>query len=73
MNPLNTFKLFGLFPIEAQAVLQPRWLIPLEYVAPAHVETDGPQFVDPDSGLAYDMELASMVTVMTATLGAWGH
>jgi hypothetical protein len=73
MNPLNTLRMIGLWPVEAEAVLQPRWLLPLEFVAPAHVETDGPEYVDPDSGLAYDMELASMLTVVTATMGSWGH
>jgi hypothetical protein len=73
MNPIQTLRFFGLAPIEADAVLRPRWLLPLEYLSPSIKLDDGPQFAHPESGLARDLELASMLTVMTSTLGAWGH
>lgn len=73
MNPFQTLRLFGIVPLEAEAVLRPRWLVPLEFVSPLPVDDDGPQFSDPESGLAHDVDLASMLTVVTSTIGAWGH
>ena len=73
MNLFQTFKLFGLFPPEAGGAWPSRWLMPMEYVSPALVDDDGLQFSHPESGMAHDVELASLLTVVTSTMGSWGH
>jgi len=72
MNPVHAIRILGLVPIEAESIINPRWLLPLEYLSPSRAD-DSPQFAHPEAGLAHDLELASKLTVFTSTLGSWGH
>jgi hypothetical protein len=72
MNPIFTLRFSGLVPIDADALFTPWWRLPLKATSPAQPD-EAPQFAHPESGLAHDLELASMLNLLTSTYGQWGH